>query len=121
MPKINEIIVFACFASFFYACKSSSQQNEICDKNIKALRTLVYTNHGRPSALDSALYLANECMQCDSIRMEIVDYKIRIFATLKRYAEGISFIDSLKESDFLFAYQQSALSKNLRALEYNNQ
>lgn len=118
MAKINGIIVFACFALFFYACKSQLSSNKTCEEKLKLLRTLAYTNYDRQPALDSALHLANECMQCDSIKMEVIDFKWRILATLKRYDDAVAFIDSLKESDFTFAYKQRYLSKALRALAY---
>jgi len=77
-------------------------------------------NPTRQSALDSALSLTNECMQCDSIRKAVVDFKITLLISMKKYAEGISFIDSLKENDFTFGYKKGMMSKGLQALYYGS-
>ena len=39
---------------------------------------------------------------------------------MKKYAEGISFIDSLKENDFTFGYKKNLMSKSLQALVYGS-
>jgi hypothetical protein len=120
MSKINQIVVLALFALFFYGCKAHVRTNETCKEKFTMAQSLALANFNRQSALDSALHLANECMDCDSIRKEVVDFKIRLLVSMKRYAGGIAFVDSLKESDFTFGYKQRFILKGIQALEYNS-
>jgi hypothetical protein len=64
--------------------------------------------------------LANECMQCDSMKKVIIEFKIRLFGGMKKYDEGISFIDSLKESDFTYGYMQRFMTQSLKVLKYDS-
>jgi hypothetical protein len=118
--KLNRIVVFACFAIFLYACKSHPAANETCRKNINRVKAIAYAKYKSELQLDTALHLLNESMQCDSIRMEVVQFKILILVSRKKYADCISFIDSLKESDFVYMYKKRLLSKGIRALEYGS-
>ena len=88
-------------------------------KNFKAAREIAYSNSTNKLALDSALYLANESMMCDSIRKAVVDFKITLYVAMQKYAEGISFIDSLSGIDFPFEYKRSFMRKGLQALEFD--
>ena len=120
MYKINQIIFSTFFILLFCSCKGQLNTNDLCKKKFKEARDLAYTNSTRQSALDSALSLTNECMQCDSIRKAVVDFKITLLISMKKYAEGISFIDSLKGNDFTFEYKKNLMSKNLKALDYGS-
>jgi hypothetical protein len=120
MYKINQIIFSAFFILLFCSCKGQLNTNDLCKKKFKEARDLAYANSTRQSALDSALSLTDECMQCDSIRKAVVDFKITLLISMKKYAEGISFIDSLKGNDFTFEYKKNLLSKNLKALDYGS-
>ena len=81
---------------------------------------MAYADPTRQSALDSSMLLANQCMQCDSIRKAVIDLKITLFTGMKKYEEGGRFIDSLNENDFTFNYKQNFMSKALKALDYNS-
>jgi len=120
MFKINQIIFSAFFILLFCSCKGQSNTNDLCKKKFKEARDLAYSNSTRQSALDSALSLTNECMLCDSIRKAVLDFKITLLISMKRYTEGISFIDSLKENDFTFGYKKNLMSKSLQALDYGS-
>lgn len=118
MYKINQIVVSFFLILQFCSCNGQLNTNDSCKKKFKEARDLAYANSTRHSALDSALHLANECMQCDSIRKAVVDFKITLLASMKKYAEGISFIDSLEENDFTFEYKKNLISKSLQAFDY---
>lgn len=118
MFKITQIIFFHFFILLFCSC--SGQLNTTCIEKFKEARDLAYKNPTRQSALDSALSLTNECMQCDSIRKAVVDFKITLLITMKKYSEGILFIDSLNDNDFTFGYQKKMMSKSLKALTYDS-
>ncbi len=118
MLRINQVVAFIFFILLFTSCKGQFKANDICVKKFKAARELAYTNSTNQTALDSAMYLINECMQCDSIRKAVVDFKITLLVSMKKYAEGISFIDSLSEKDFAFGYKQKFMSTGLQALEF---
>lgn len=125
MIKINflktiEIIFFVFFILLFCSCNGQSNANFVCKKKFKEARDLVFTypNPLRQSALDSALDLTNECLQCDSIRKAVVDFKITLLIEMKKYPEGIRFIDSLSESDFTYGFKKNLMSNTLRALNY---
>lgn len=118
MHNTNQIIFSTFFILLFFSCKGQLNKNDLCKKKFKEARDLAYTNSTRQSALDSALSLTNECMQCDSIRKAVVDFKITLLISMKKYAEGISFIDSLKGNDFRFEYKKNLMTKNLKALNY---
>ena len=120
MCKINQILFSAFFILLVCSCNGQFNTNNICKKKFKEARDLAYANYTRQSALDSALDLTNECMQCDSIRKAVVDFKITLLVSMKKYAEGISFIDSLKEGDFTFGYKKNLMFKNLQALDYGS-
>jgi hypothetical protein len=120
MYKINQIIFPAFFILLFCSCNGQLNTNDLCKKKFKEARDLAYANSTRQSGLDSALSLTNECMQCDSIRKAVVDFKITLLVSMKKYAEGISFIDSIKENDFTFGYKKNFMSKSLLALDYGS-
>lgn len=120
MYKINQIVFSVFFILLFCSCNGQLNTNNVCEKKFKEARDLAYTNPARQSALDSALSLTNDCMQCDSIRKAVVDFKITLLISMKKYAEGISFIDSLKGNDFAFGYKKNLMSKNLKALDYGS-
>ena len=64
--------------------------------------------------------LVNECIQCDSIKKAVVEFKITLLVSMKMYAEGIAFVDSLNEKDFTFGYYQNFILKQLQALEFKS-
>ena len=115
-----QVIIFLFFTLSFASCKGQLKADEACIKKFKSARELAYANSARQSALDSAMNLVNECMQCDSIRKAVVDFKITLFVSMKKYAEGIGFIESLSEKDFTYGYKQKFMSKGLQALEFNS-
>lgn len=108
----------------FCSCKSQPNTDAtICNEKFKEARDLVYTYPASPasqSALDSALVLTNECLQCDSIRKAVVEFKITLLVALKKYSEGMSFVDSLKENDFTFNFKKKMNYKNFEALAYSS-
>ena len=59
-------------------------------------------------------------MQCDSIKKAVVEFKITLLVSMKMYAEGIAFVDSLNEKDFTFGYYQNFILKQLQALEFKS-
>jgi hypothetical protein len=120
MLRINQIIFATFFVLIFYSCNGQVDTNVICKKKFKEARDLVYVspNTIRQSALDSALNLANECLQCDSIKKAVVDFKIALLITTKKYSEGMNFISSLKDDDFTFGYKKNVAYKNFQALAY---
>lgn len=120
MLKISQIIFSVLFVFIFCSCHGQLNTNVVCKKKFKEARDLAYENPTRQSALDSALVLTNECLQCDSIRKSVVDFKITLLITMKKYTEGISFIDSLSDNDFTFGYQKKMMSKSLKALTYES-
>jgi hypothetical protein len=119
MFKTNQVTVIILSSLIFNSCRGQMTANDACATKFKKARDLVYSNATRQSALDSALYLANECMQCGSIKQAVVDFKITLLVSMKRYREGISFIDSLKNSDFTYGYKKKFMAKGLQALEYD--
>lgn len=120
MLKISQIVFSVFFGLIFCSCNGQLNTNVVCKKKFKEARDLAYKNPTRQSALDSALVLTNECLQCDSIRKSVVDFKITLLITMKKYTEGISFIDSLSDNDFTFGYQKKMMSKSLKALTYDS-
>jgi hypothetical protein len=123
MLKINQIIFFSFFVVLFYSCKGQSNVDTVCRQKFKEARNLTYSYPAstRQSALDSALNLANECLKCDSIRKAVVDLKLTLLIAMKKYSEGMSFVDSLTESDFTFGYKKKMIYKNFQALAYASQ
>ena len=87
---------------FFLQSCSDARQKKLatCTARFKQARELAYGHYTRVSALDSALQLANACLQCDSIKKEVVDFKIMLLIQLQQYAEGIRFVDSLPTQEF---------------------
>jgi hypothetical protein len=122
MFKINQIASLTFFYLIFCSCNGQLNTSDVCKKKFKEARDLVYSNPNaiHQSALDSAMNLANECMQCDSIKKAVVDFKITLLVSMKKFNEGISFIDSLSDSDFSFGYQKKMMSKSLKALTYDS-
>jgi len=116
----KELLNLIYISFIIHSCNGQSRNNDNCEINFKKARELAYVDSVRQSALDSALYLANKCMQCSSIKKSVVDFKISLLVSMKKYEEGIDFIDSLKESDFTYGYKQNLLSKGLKALEYSD-
>lgn len=122
MLKINHIIAFIFLLLLFTSCKAQINADTICLEKFKVARELAYSNPLRSSALDSAMELANECIKYDSIRKAVIDFKITLYVSMNKYAEGVLFIDSLSEKDFTFHYKRNFMSMGLQALEhrYNN-
>lgn len=107
----------------FFSCGGHLNTNALCREKFKKAKALTYTYPAptRQSALDSALFLTNECLQCDnSIRKAAVDLKITLLFAMKKYPEGILFVDSLSDTDFDYQYQKKLKSKTFEALKYNS-
>jgi hypothetical protein len=78
---------------------------------------LAYENSTRQSALDSAMALVSQSLECKNTRIAAIDLKITLFAAMKKYAEGSRFIDSLHEDDFSFRYKKRFFSESFTALQ----
>ncbi len=89
-----------------------------CNENYKKARDLAYKNPTNPSALDSALIIVDKCMKCDSIKTAVVDLKIRLLITLRKFNEGAEFVDSLQTSDFTYTYKKKLTQDNFLALNF---
>lgn len=104
--------------SIFYSCHIPHDREIICEKNFKRARDLAYNNPTDTSKLDSALSIVNRSMQCDSVKMAVVELKIALLITLGKYDDGTRFIDSLHKSDFLYPYRKNLNHDNFIALTY---
>lgn len=102
----------------FYSCHIPHDREIICEQNFKKARDLAYKNPTDFSALDSALNIVNRSMQCDSIKVAVIDLKIRLLLTLSKYEQGSKFIDSLQSSDFTFPYKKTLNHDNFIALNF---
>ncbi|MBS1573340.1 MAG: hypothetical protein JST62_13170 [Bacteroidetes bacterium] len=105
----------------FYSCHLPHDREIICETNFKKARDLAYKNPTDSSALDSALIIVNRSMQCDSIKLAVIDLKIRLLLTLGKYNEGSKFIDSLQSSDFNYSYKKPLNHDNFVALSFASQ
>lgn len=119
MFRVNQLAIFICYTLSFCSCKGKSSESD-CTRRLNTARELAYSHPLRQSALDSALNLANECMQCNEFRKAAVDLKITLLVSMEKYSDGIGFINSLNESDFAFRYKKKFMAKALQALEYNS-
>ncbi|MEO7306609.1 MAG: hypothetical protein ABIR78_02415 [Ferruginibacter sp.] len=118
MRKINKTVYFVFFLLLFCNCNGQYDRNDICKKKFKKARELAYSNPCNVSALETSLSLTNECMQCDSIRKVVVDFKINLLISMKKFTAGINFIDSLSENDLAFPYKKNLFRNNFQALEF---
>lgn len=117
LKKIFQLLFLAwCFCS----CKGQQMQEVTCTQKFKQARDIALLNPDRPSALDSALSLTNDIMQCDSIRKAVVDFKISLLVSRAKYPQALSFIDSLSNSDFAFNYKKNLTYKSIQALSYES-
>ncbi|MBA4257637.1 MAG: hypothetical protein C0446_00610 [Chitinophaga sp.] len=87
-------------------------------KNVKDIASLGST---RQSALDSALSLCNEVISCSGeteLQKTAIDFKIRLIINLRKFSEGVRFIDSLPNKSFVYEYKKDFLLKSLIALNF---
>lgn len=116
--------VLSLFFSIVVFCSCEEQHNKIesCKQEFKKARDLAYKNPDDTASLNSALNITNGLLSCDSLRIAIVEFRIALFASLKRYNDGISFVKTLNKEDFNFDYKRDLLLKNFEALNfgYNN-
>jgi hypothetical protein len=119
MFRVNQIVVLIFYTLSIYSCKGQTREGD-CIRKFNKARELAYAYPIRQSALDSALYLVNESINCDDIRKAAVDLKITLLVSMKKYSDGINFIRSLKEGDFTFRYKKQFMTNALSALEYNS-
>jgi hypothetical protein len=120
MIKLRFIQIIA-LAWCISSCNGQAGKEASCTQKFKSARDLAYGNPERKSALDSALILANELTQCDSIRKAVVDFKIMLLLSLQRYQQALNFIDSLGTSDFIYEYKKNTTYKSILALRYDSQ
>ncbi len=102
----------------FYSCSSVKEKETICRANLKEASSLAYNNPENSAYLDSALAVVNKSMECDSTLIPATELKIKLLITMGKFEEGARFIDSLKESAFLFSYQKKLNYDNFLALNY---
>ena len=102
----------------FYSCHISHDKEIICQYKFKKASELAYNNPTNKVALDSALTILNNCMQCDSIKKSVVDLKILLLITIGKFKEGADFVDSLKSSDFVYPYKRNLYHDNFIALDF---
>jgi hypothetical protein len=118
MSKIFILILLLVGQIIFYSCHIPHDREIICQQNFKTARDLAYKKPTDFAKLDSALNIVNRCMQCDSIRIAVVELKIRLLLTLGKYEQGSKFIDSLQSSDFTFPYKKTLNHDNFIALNF---
>jgi len=118
MNKLFLSILLLVGQIIFYSCHIPHDREIICEVNFKKARDLAYKNPTNFSTLDSSLNIVNRCMQCDSIKMAVVELKIRLLLTLGKYEQGSKFIDSLQSSDFPFPYKKTLYQDNFIALNF---
>ena len=118
MSKLVFLILLLVGQITFYSCHIPHDREIICEQNFKTARDLAYKNPTDFATLDSALNIVNRCMQCDSIKMAVVELKIRLLQTLGKYEQGSKFIDSLQSSDFPFPYKKTLYQDNFIALNF---
>ena len=118
MSKLFFLILLLVGQITFYSCHIPHDREIICEQNFKTAIDLAYKNPTDFAKLDSALNIVNRCMQCDSIKMAVVELKIRLLQTLGKYEQGSKFIDSLQSSDFPFPYKKTLYHDNFIALNF---
>ena len=118
MNKLLILIVLLVGQIIFSSCHIPHEREIICEANFKKAKDLAYKTPTDFSTLDSALNIVNRSMQCDSIKLLVIDLKIALLITLGRYEEGAKFIDSLQSSDFTFPYKKALNHDNFVALNY---
>ena len=104
----------------FYACSDVKEKETICRANLKDASSLAYNNPENNAFLDSALTMVNKSMECDSTLIAATDLKIKLLITMGKFEEGARFVDSLKQSAFLFPYQKKLNYDNFVALHYTS-
>ena len=104
--------------TIFYSCNVPHDREIICEQNFRQARNLAYKSPTDFSALDSALDIVNRSMLCDSIKVAVIDFKIRLLLQLRKYEQGYKFIDSLHSSDFTFPYKKAMYQDNFSALNF---
>ena len=102
----------------FYSCHIPHDKEIICHDNFQKASDLAYSNPNNTAVLDSALIIANRCMQCDSIKKSVVELKIRLLIALRKFNEGSDFVDSLQSSDFQYPYKKKLNHDNFIALNF---
>lgn len=110
-------VAFVSVILFISSCNGQSIIDKACLENFKAAKALAYAKSTSQSALDSAMNLANRSLRCDSIRVAVVDFKITLLVSMKKYSDGVKLIDSLSESDFAFGYKKKFMLRGLQALD----
>ena len=101
-----------------YSCNTNRDKINTCNENFAKAKNLAYKNPDDTLMLDSALSFLNQSMECDAIKKKVVDLKIAVFVTLKKYDEGILFLDSLTEADFIYSYKLKAYRNIILARRY---
>jgi hypothetical protein len=118
MSKLFFLILLLFGQITFYSCHIPHDREIICEINFKTARDLAYKNPNDFAKLDSALNILESCMKCDSIKIAVVELKIRLLQTLGKYEQGSKFIDSLQSSDFPFPYKKTLYRDNFIALNF---
>mgnify|MGYP003597500383 CR=1 FL=1 len=118
MNKVIFSIFLLVGLSIIFSCHLQHDKEIDCKQNFKAARDLAYKNPNDISALESALNIVNSSMQCDSIKVAVVELKIRLLLTLGKYVQGSKFVDSLQLSDFKYAYKKALNHDNFIALDF---
>lgn len=118
MNRLVILIILLIVQTQFYSCHISNDKENICHDNFKKARDLAYRNPTNPAALDSALIIIDRCIECDSIKTAVVDFKIRLLIALGKLKEGADFVNSLKASDFVYPYKKKLNHDNFIALNF---
>ncbi len=107
---------------FFIFCNQQSEKKLKCLKKFQHAIQLTYGNQfvSSKSNLDSAFFLTNECLQCDEIKKAVIDLKVTLLTSMKRYDDGVKFTDSLTDDDFTYPYKKIIITDNFRALAICN-
>ena len=104
----------------FSSCHNPNNMEIICINDFTKASALAHSRPTRKSALDSSLTIINRCLQCDSIKLAVVDLKIRLLITLGKFEEGSKYIDSLQVSDFIYPYKKKLIYDNLIARNFGS-
>ena len=117
MYIFKKLAVFIFIIGFLNSCHGQQKITSQCDSSYQNAKLMI-GKYGRSSDkyfLKKALQSLDTSLKCRDTKTESINLKITIYSLLEDYKDGISFVDSLKKTDFNQPYERKMFSNIFKA------
>ena len=117
MDIFKKLVVNIFIVGFLTSCNGQQKEIRQCDSSYKNAKFMIgkYGESSDKYFLLKALQSLDTSLKCETTKAESINLKITVYSLLEDYEGGLSFVDSLKTTDFSKPYERKMYSNIFRA------